>query len=144
MLMKDKIIFAILAIIIIVGIFYSGYKMNEISQKTNEEYSVPEADPRSYVMVDMSSDNEQIVLVKRLLAFDKNNKLVDSRIIWEFSTEEIAKQNYENWKEAGNLNLSIKENVVYFNEDITLKYNLDKDSIMSEYINSNKYTITEY
>ena len=98
--MKEKIIFIIITILIIIGIFYSGYKMNEISQKTSKEYSIPESKPRSYVIFNIYSDNEQIISIKNLLAFDENNKLADSRLIWEFANEKIAQENYDNWKKA--------------------------------------------
>ena len=146
MLMKNKLILAIITILIITGIFYSGYKMHEISQKTNEEFSdsTPESIPMSYVFLHRYSPNENIDYVDQIFAFDENDQLVDSRLIWEFSTEEIAQENYQNWVKARNLNLSIKGKTVYFNEDMKLKDVLDKESILAQFSDPSKYEITEY
>lgn len=110
-----------------------GFQFGKVSEENNKKYSPPKNDSRSYVLLEATPEdsNNELISTKILAAFDKDDILVDVRFVWEFATEEIAKENYEKWKEVGNSNLSIDSNIVYFNQD-------------SESLESSKTTKAEY
>ena len=115
----NKKIYVIFGILLIIGVYFMGFQFGKISEENNKKYSPPKTDSRSYVLLEATPEdsNNELISTKILAAFDKDDILVDSRFVWEFATEEIAKENYEKWKEVGNSNLSIDSNIVYFNQD---------------------------
>ena len=130
--MKKKI-YIIFGILLIIGVYFIGFQFGKISKENNKKYSPTKTDSRSYVLIEATPEdsNNELISTKILAAFDKDDILVDARFVWEFATEEIAKENYEKWKEVGNSNLSIDSNIVCFNQD-------------SESLESSKTTKAEY
>ena len=129
----NKKIYVIFGILLIIGVYFMGFQFGKVSEENNKKYSPPKNDSRSYVLLEATPEdsNNELISTKILAAFDKDDILVDARFVWEFATEEIAKENYEKWKEVGNSNLSIDSNIVYFNQD-------------SESLESSKTTKAEY
>lgn len=129
----NKEIYVIFGILLIIGIYFMGFQFGKVSEENNKKYSPPKNDSRSYVLLEETPEdsNNELISTKILAAFDKDDILVDVRFVWEFATEEIAKENYEKWKEVGNSNLSIDSNIVCFNQD-------------SESLESSKTTKAEY
>ena len=129
----NKKIYVIFGILLIIGVYFMGFQFGKVSEENNKKYSPPKNDSRSYVLLEATPEdsNNELISTKILAAFDKDDILVDVRFVWEFATEEIAKENYEKWKEVGNSNLSIDSNIVYFNQD-------------SESLESSKTTKAEY
>ena len=129
----NKKIYVIFGILLIIGVYFMGFQFGKVSEENNKKYSPPKNDSRSYVLLEATPEdsNNELISTKILAAFDKDDILVDARFVWEFATEEIAKENYEKWKEVGNSNLSIDSNIVCFNQD-------------SESLESSKTTKAEY
>ena len=114
MLVKDKIIIAIAAIIIIVGVYFLGFNFGKTTGKNEKVYL-----PNTYItctVINNNENNPDLKSVKYIYSFDQNDICNDFRAIWEFSSEEIANKNADSWKTVSNLTKN--SNIVSFNDSI--------------------------
>ncbi len=67
--------------------------------------------------------NEDVVNCMEILTFNENNVCIDTRILYEFKEEEIAKEQYERWNlmasdiGSGTKNVQINFKTVTFNSN---------------------------
>ena len=114
MLLKDKIVVAIVTIFIIVGIYFLGVNFGKNKQKNDKTYL-----PNTYItcnVINNNQNNQELKSVKYIYSFDQNDICIDFRSVWEFSSEEIANKNYTSWKETGLSNLTKNSTIVSFND----------------------------
>lgn len=123
--MKNKILYSCIVVILIVVALILGYYLGK-TVKTDTTYT--------YLSVSQSSDTEDLNYIKYIYTFNSNNICIDCRALWEFKTEEIAKNNYTNWEKSGNKNLKIESNKVTFNMDRYIGLTKDeiKDTVKKE------------
>ena len=99
-----------IAIISFVGIYYKIENIKNIESNKFAKYT--------YITYVTSGtlDDEDLNSCRLLFAFDENDICVFSRFVWDFKTEEIAKNSYQNWKACQLSNLKINGTVVSFND----------------------------
>lgn len=126
------IIFIIIVVIALVSIIIFKFNTNNDVKK---EYC-------TYLVYNSTEEEkkENLDSVNMVFAFNSENICVDCRMVWTFNTEEIAKENYENWKNVGLSNLKIESNKVAFNADEQI--GKTKDEIKE--IKFGKFEIHEY
>lgn len=138
--MKKKVIFILVVIIILVSVilFFNMKKNN--TENLVENSNVKKEYCTYLVYNSVEIDNPDLDSVNMVFAFNSKNVCVDCRMVWTFSTEELAKENYENWKKCELSNLKIESNTVSFNDDV--QPGRTKDEIRK--IGFGNYKISEY
>lgn len=104
--MKKKILIFLLMILILIIIIETIFVVKN-TNKPSTAYT--------YLFFNSPGNDDELKNVGIIYTFDENNICIDERLLWDFANEEIAKENYENWKEIGYKNLEINSNKVSFN-----------------------------
>ena len=104
--MKKKILIFLLMILILVIIIETIFVIKN-TNKLSAAYT--------YLFFNSPGSDDELKNVGIIYTFDENNICIDERLLWEFANEEIAKENYESWKEIGYKNLEINSKKVSFN-----------------------------
>lgn len=104
------IVILLIVVLTFVGIYYKFENIKNIENKKILNYTY-----LAYILNE-GNENESIDSCRLLFAFDENDICVLSRFVWNFKTEEIAKENYQNWKKSELLNLKINGTEVSFND----------------------------
>ena len=104
--MKKKILIFLLMILILVIIIETIFVIKN-TNKLSAAYT--------YLFFNSPGSDNELKNVGIIYTFNENNICIDERLLWEFANEEIAKENYESWKEIGYKNLEINSNKVSFN-----------------------------
>lgn len=141
--MKKKILISvfiiILAVILITSGLFIGIKMGKEEAKTKSEKSEPYYTYMAYYID--STDDEELLNTRVLFTFE-DNKCVNCRASWEFSTEESAKENYNKWSNVEeNKNLKINSTIVSFDMTQYIGKNIE-EALQEDFENQNyKYKI---
>ncbi len=122
-------------IIIIILSFSFGYYFGTKNKSSNNNNQ----NSFTYLIGEAKSENSEVNTVKVIFRFDNNDICVESRIVYDFANEELAKVNYEKWKEVELENLIIKDTKVSFSSFDHLNGETKQNVLKSE-----NYTFDEY
>ncbi len=139
--MKKKVLMVVLIIIAVILGYFLGVRVEKNKNSTDKTDT---KEKYTYLTWTAFGSTDEVESAREIFTFDSNNVCIDNRVVYNFSTEEIAQREYKRWQEVydDSSNLKINSTEVSFSTDV--QNGRTKQEIKEDFHAGNLKEIVEY